>query len=30
MELLFITFVAPLLVSILTALFEYWLNSRNK
>ncbi|HEL1620144.1 TPA: type I toxin-antitoxin system Fst family toxin [Streptococcus suis] len=30
MELLIIAFVAPLLVSILTALFEYWLNSRNK
>ncbi|MGE9834143.1 type I toxin-antitoxin system Fst family toxin [Streptococcus orisratti] len=23
-------FIAPLLVAILTALFEYWLNSRNK
>ncbi|HFI0176444.1 TPA: type I toxin-antitoxin system Fst family toxin [Streptococcus suis] len=30
MELFIITFVAPLLVSFLTALFEYWLNSRNK
>ncbi|MDG3141907.1 type I toxin-antitoxin system Fst family toxin [Streptococcus suis] len=27
---IFTVFVAPLLVSILTALFEYWLNSRNK
>ncbi|MDG3142547.1 type I toxin-antitoxin system Fst family toxin [Streptococcus suis] len=28
---LFLTlFLAPLLVSILTALFEYWLNSRKK
>ncbi|MFU2222608.1 type I toxin-antitoxin system Fst family toxin [Streptococcus pluranimalium] len=25
-----VVFIAPLLVSILTALFEYWLNSRNK
>ncbi|MGT2801033.1 type I toxin-antitoxin system Fst family toxin [Streptococcus marmotae] len=23
-------FIAPLLVAILTALFEYWLHSRNK
>ena len=30
MELFIIAFVAPLLVAILTALFEYWLNSRNK
>ncbi|HFH9921713.1 type I toxin-antitoxin system Fst family toxin [Streptococcus sp. P25B114] len=30
MDLFIIVFVAPLLVSILTALFEYWLNSRNK
>ncbi|HEM5194190.1 TPA: type I toxin-antitoxin system Fst family toxin [Streptococcus suis] len=28
---MFITlFLLPLLVSILTALFEYWLNNRNK
>ncbi|MHC3753096.1 type I toxin-antitoxin system Fst family toxin [Streptococcus suis] len=25
-----ITFLLPLLVGILTALFEYWLNNRNK
>ncbi|HHG6294554.1 TPA: type I toxin-antitoxin system Fst family toxin [Streptococcus suis] len=29
-ETIIITFLLPLLVSILTALFEYWLNNRNK
>ncbi|HFI0932856.1 type I toxin-antitoxin system Fst family toxin [Streptococcus suis] len=29
-ETIIITFLLPLLVGILTALFEYWLNNRNK
>ncbi|MBS5219237.1 MAG: type I toxin-antitoxin system Fst family toxin [Streptococcus sp.] len=29
-DMILTVFAAPLLVAILTALFEYWLNSRNK
>ncbi|HIH7930626.1 type I toxin-antitoxin system Fst family toxin [Streptococcus suis] len=29
-ETIIITFLLPLLVGILTVLFEYWLNNRNK
>ncbi|HEM6112414.1 TPA: type I toxin-antitoxin system Fst family toxin [Streptococcus suis] len=29
-ETIIITFLLPLLVGVLTSLFEYWLNNRNK